>query len=175
MVKYEAYPIEKGGGNPEKITVIAESAGALLSVYALASTKSDTIREALSCPPVSISVDMLACFSGMFYTTERDLIGLVYPRNIYGERFKDREFMEYMNPENTEVMDNLPHMLLTSSDADFLKHYTLRYEKALRRAGHSCELIYYNAGNKELTHAFPALKPHLPESGEILKRIVEKI
>ena len=79
--------------------------------------------------------------------------------------------MERMNPEHPEIVSALPPVLMTGSGADFLKRYTLRYAKALRSQGHACRLLYYPKG-KHLTHAFPALRPELPESGEILEQIV---
>jgi acetyl esterase/lipase len=80
--------------------------------------------------------------------------------------------MQFMDPEHPEVMNCLPPVFLAGSDADFLKGYTKRYAAALRRAGHPCELVYFT-DNKALTHAFPALKPDLPESREVLDRLVE--
>ena len=58
--------------------------------------------------------------------------------------------------------------------ADFLKDNTKRYTAALRRAGHPCKLVYYE-DNRKLTHAFPALKPELPESRNVLDQLVEWI
>lgn len=52
------------------------------------------------------------------------------------------------------------------------KSYTKRYAKALRRAGHPCELVYYK-DNGKLTHAFPALKPDLPESGKVIDQMLD--
>jgi acetyl esterase/lipase len=79
-----------------------------------------------------------------------------------------------MNPEFPEIADSLPPVFLVGSDADFLKSYTKRFAAALRGAGHPCTLVYYE-DNKELTHAFPALKPDLPESRNVLDQLVEWI
>ena len=57
------------------------------------------------------------------------------------------------------------------SGADFLKSYTLRYAKALRTQGHPCELLYEPEG-KDLTHAYPTLRPEKPESQAALDRIL---
>jgi len=80
--------------------------------------------------------------------------------------------MELMDPEHAAVVSALPPMLLTSSGADFLKSYTLRYAKALQAQGHPCELLYYPSG-KALTHAFPSLRPELPESQDALECILD--
>jgi len=162
------------GGDPDQVAVVSESAGSFLSVYAVAALGSPVLRAAFGLSPVSLRVRALACFSGMFYTTRKDVVGLTYARNLYGDRRKDPSFIQYMNPECPEVMDQLPPVFLVGSDADFLRNYTKRYAAALREAGHPCTLVYYE-DNRELTHAFPALKPGIPESRDVLDKLVEWI
>ena len=162
------------GGDPDQVTVVSESAGSFLSVYTVASLSSPALREAFGLPDGSLQVRALACFCGMFYAARRDLPGLFYPRYLVGKKRKDASFMRYMNPECSEVAGSLPPVFLAGSDADFLKGYTKRFAAALRSAGHSCRLVYYR-DNKALTHSFPALKPDLPESREILDQLVEWI
>ena len=130
------------GGDPDRVVVVSESAGSY------------------------------NCFSGFFYTTRKDVVGLTYGRNLYGDRRKDPSFIRYMDPECPEVMEHLPPVFLVGSEADFLRNYTKRYAAALREAGHPCTLIYYE-DNKELTHAFPALKPGIPESKDVLDKLVK--
>ena len=162
------------GGDPDRVAVVSESAGSFLAVYAVAAMGSPALRSTLGLSAVSLRVRALACFSGFFYTTRKDAPGLVYASNLYGEKRKDPSLMRYMNPECPEVMDCLPPVFLAGSEADFLKSYTKRYAEALRRAGHPFELVYYK-DNKELTHAFPALKPDLPESRDVLEKLVKWI
>ena len=164
--------LEEYGGDPDQVTVVSESAGSFLSVYAVAALGSPVLRDAFRLQPVSLRVRALACFSGLFYTTRRDAVGLVYARNLYGDRRKDPSFIRYMNPECPEVIEQLPPVFMVGSDADFLRNNTKRYAAALREAGHSCTLIYYE-DNKELTHAFPALKPGIPESRDVLEKLVK--
>lgn len=172
-LSFVAGALEAYGGDPSRVAIASESAGSFLSLYAVAATVSPVLRKAfgLALPP-SICVRALACFSGMFYTARRDGVGLVYAKNIYGERKKDDAFMRFMDPEAPEVMNCLPPVFLVGSDADFMRSYTKRYAAALSRAEHPHMLIYYT-DNKALTHAFPALKPELPESREVMDRLVE--
>jgi acetyl esterase/lipase len=162
------------GGNPDQVIIVSESAGSFLSVYAIAALGSPELREMLGLSDSPLRIRALACFSGLFYTVRRDKVGLVYARNLYGKRRKDSSFMRYMNPECPDVMKQLPPVFLAGSDADFLKDNTKRYTAALRRAGHPCKLVYYE-DNRKLTHAFPALKPELPESRNVLDQLVEWI
>ena len=169
---YVSGKLTEYGGDPDQVAVVSESAGSFLSVYAVAALGSPVLRAAFGLSPVSRRVRALACFSGFFYTTRRDAVGLTYGRNLYGDRRKDPSFIRYMNPECPEVMEHLPPVFLVGSDADFLKSYTKQYAEALREAGRPCTLIYYE-DNKELTHAFPALKPGMPESKDVLDKLVK--
>jgi len=162
------------GGDPDRVTVVSESAGSYLSLFAVAAMGSPALRAAFGLTPAPLRVRALACFSGLFYTTRKDAVGLTYGRNLYGKRRKDPSFIRFLNPECPEVMEQLPPVFLVGSDADFLRSYTKRYAAALREAGHPCTLVYYE-DNKELTHAFPALKPGAPESRDVLDRLVKWI
>lgn len=165
--------LEEYGGDPDCVAVASESAGSFLSIYAVAAAASPVLREVFGLPPAPpLRLRALACFSGLYYTARKDGVGLLYAGNIYGGRIKDEAFMRFMNPECPEVMDSLPPVFLVGSDADFLRGYTKSFAEALRRTGHPCELVYYT-DNKALTHAFPALKPELPESRDVLNKLVD--
>ena len=159
------------GGNPDRMFVIGESAGAFLAIYSCAMSSSQTLCEAMGFNSASKPIKGLACLSGMFYTAKKDLIGRMYLKDLYGERRKDSELMQYMDPEHNEVMDNLPPVIMTTSSADFLKSYTLSYARALEKSGHSIKLLNYGEG-KHLIHAFPALNPFIPESVDAMSRIL---
>ncbi|MBQ6361254.1 MAG: alpha/beta hydrolase [Lachnospiraceae bacterium] len=166
-LSFVADSLDSLGGDPDRIFVIGESAGAFLALYASAAASSLKIRRAFGVPDHGLSVRGLVCFGGMFYTAGRDVIGAVYKKDIFGKRRKDKAFMTLIDPEKEEVTGSLPPVLLVSSKADFLRSYTLRYRKALKAAGHECRLLYFREG-KELTHAFPSLKPHLDESRKVM-------
>jgi len=158
------------GGDLDRVLVIGESAGAFLSLYAIALANSPQLQETLGIKAPELSVRAFASFGGMLYTAEFDPIGLVYRRDLYGERLRDERFMELVDPEDPRVESNLPPVLQVTSGADFLKSYTLRYNSALAMAGHDHRLIYYKKG-KELVHAFPSLHPELPQSKEVLEEL----
>lgn len=155
------------GGDLSRILIIGESAGGLLALYATALLGSPLLQKELGIAAPDLHARALACFGGMLYTANIDPLGLVYRRDMYGERLSDKKFMELMNPENPRVESYLPPVLQVTSGADFLKSYTLRYNKALAMAGHDHRLIYYEDG-KDLKHAFPSLRPDLPQSKEVL-------
>ncbi|MCR5789784.1 MAG: alpha/beta hydrolase [Lachnospiraceae bacterium] len=161
-------------GDTDRIYMMGESAGALLALYAAAMTGSQIIRDRIGvfCP--DLKVQGLIFSSGMLYTTHTDYIAAIYKKDLYGERRKDKEFMKYMDPEHPEVMQSLPGICLTTGYGDFLRKMTLRYAKALEKAGHPSLLLDYNDGEK-LPHAFVTLLPSLEESMDAIERIHEWI
>ena len=160
------------GGDADRMYLIGESAGVYLSVYASAMVTSKPLCDAMGFASATKPIKGLACLSGMFYTAKKDIIGRVYVKDLYGARRKDATLMQYMNPEHKEVIDNLPPVIMTTSDADFLKGYTVEYAEALTKAGHDALLLDYGKG-KHLIHAFPALSPYLPESIDAMSRILQ--
>lgn len=164
--------LERYGGDGSRVCVIGESAGAFVALYATALARSRALSETLGCPQPGLRPAALVCLSGMFYTTRANIIGIVYKKDMYGARCRETAFMDLMDPEHAEVVESLPPVLLTSSRGDFLNSHTLRYAKALERAGHPFELLYYPEG-KHLGHAFPSLNPSLPESREVMGKMTD--
>ncbi len=165
--------IEEYGGNKNAVNVVAESAGVYLALYCVAAHKSSKLREVLGCQVSGLNIQKMACYSGMYYTKRVDLIGALYPIQIYDLKCFNKEFMKFMNPENEEVYKALPPILMTSSDADFLKKYTLRYHEFLVSKGHECKLMYYT-GNKGLTHSFPSYRFDMKETYEVIDGLSNK-
>ena len=90
---------------------------------------------------------------------------------FYGDKRTDPVFLQYMDPENPEIINNLPPVFLITSRGDFLNNYTLMFHEALKKAGQTSHLVYY--GEQELTHAFPVMKPYLPQSRDSIDRMLE--
>lgn len=169
-LSYLASHASEFGGDPTRVLVNAESAGSFPALYATAVLGSVYLQEEFGIQAPELYVRGLACFGGMLYTTNDDPVGLVYHRAVYGSRLRDKDFMELMNPEDPRIERSLPSVLQVTSGADFLKSHTLRYDEALKRAGHDHRLIYFEEG-AELTHAFPSLRPELPQSKEVLDEL----
>ena len=157
------------GGDTDRIYVMSESAGAFLALYATAAANSSEVRRAYGCIDPGINVKALVCASGMLYVSTSFFIGLVYRKEFYGERRRDKKFMKYTDPEFSGIMNALPPVFLTTSKGDFLRRSTKKYVKALRGAGHPHRYMYFDSD--ELKHAFPFLLPMLPQSREVLGEI----
>ena len=158
------------GGDLSKVFVIGESAGAFLTEYAAAIEKSVVLQKEFGIKPSGLPIKGCIFFSGMFYTTRFDPVGIVYPKDLFGKRYKDKGLRKLLNPENPEVIDNLPPAYLISSRGDFLRNYTLRYARKLKKRGHPCK-VFYLKNSKHLRHAFVSVAPSLPESIRVQKWI----
>ena len=164
---------ESYGGDAANAYVIAESAAAYLAVYAIAMTGSEKIRSAVGYSASGLRIGAVAFVSGMFYTTKKDLIGLTYPPEIFRAKRKDDEFMALMDPENPEVICNLPPAILITCRRDFLRKYSFRFAEALVKAGRQYKLLYYAEKKKHLGHAFVTMWPDLQESRDAVSKIDE--
>ncbi|NCB32509.1 MAG: alpha/beta hydrolase [Erysipelotrichia bacterium] len=157
--------IREYGGDMFRISVIAESAGAFLAVYALASQHSEEIHRLIGFLFNDMSIKAISFISGMFYTAKNDMIGKFYPETLYGRERLDKLFINKMNPERQDVLDSLAPAIFITSQADFLRDYTLKYFDAYQKAGKDCMILDYPE-NIKLKHAFVAVKPNLPKSIE---------
>lgn len=163
---FAADTLAERGGDPDRVFLIAESAGALLGLYAAVMGVLPKLQTLMGCEAPKLSFKAVCFVSGMFYTTKKDMVGISYPYVIYPEQRRNEEFMRYMDVENPGIMAALPPAIMTSSRNDFLRKYTLGYHEALVRAGADSSLIYYALRNRDLGHAFVTLRPELPQSVE---------
>ena len=162
--------LQQHHGDPDRVFVIGESAGAFVSRFAVAAAHSRKLRALYQLPDPLLRFRGVIFFSGMFYLTRNDPVGMVYKKDAYGLHLADRQYMQYLDPDDPKINRLLPPVYLTSSRGDFLRSYTLQYANALKAQGHSCKL-WYAHDRSDLSHAFPSLMPSLPESKDILHRI----
>ena len=82
----------------------------------------------------------------------------------------DKKFLKYMNPEHSEIVDNLPPSFFVTSKGDFLNNYTLMYHKKLKKKGIATKLIYY--GEDKLGHAFVTMQPWIDQSQDAIDKMI---
>lgn len=160
------------GGDPNRVYLVAESAGVFAAVFAIAMTRSGAVRAALGGASPGVRIRAMAALSGMFYAKRKDLVGLVMSGNIIPKGSEGEKYARILDAERDDVVDALPPMFLVSSKGDFLRKYTLRYGDFLRERKKEYRLVYYDQG-KDLPHAFPSLAPDKPESLAVDQMIVQ--
>ncbi len=160
------------GGDLSHVYMVGDSGGACLITYTNAIQNNKRIAKAAGVKPSDLHINALGLISGMFYTDKFDKIGMFLPKFLYGKNYKKTSFAKYVNPENRELIRSLAPVWLVTSHNDYLRNYTIHFEKALTRANKEHEIIDFPK-NKNLTHAFCVFEPFLPESSEVINLLVE--
>ena len=160
------------GGDPDRIYMVAESAGVYVAVCAVGTTCSGAVREAVGGRDPGINIRAMAAISGMFYVRRKDMVGMVVGGNIVPKDRKNEKYAVLLDMESDEIIRCLPPIFLVSSKGDFLRKYTLRYGDFLKEHKKEYRMIYYDRG-KHLMHSFPSLAPELPESIAVDNMIVQ--
>ena len=154
-----------------RVFLTAESAGAYLAVYVAAMKNSKRLQEAIGYEPTRMVFKALGLHCGMYYTDRCDPIGWLLEDQFFGDKMADENFRQYLDPENDEILKNLPPVFLTTSRGDFLNNYTLMYHEALKKAGRESHLVYY--GDNSLTHAFAAAMTYRAASIDAIDKMVD--
>lgn len=154
------------GGDATRLFLVGDSAGAWLALYLAAMQRSERLAATAGVDLAGTPrVSALGLQSGMFYTQKFDSVGLFLPSLIYGKKFRAHPFFPYANPEHEEILTHLPPVFLVTGRGDFLRRYSRRYAKMLEKA--NADLCFLDKKDeKPLPHAFPAILPELPVSGE---------
>ncbi|WP_028509483.1 alpha/beta hydrolase [Ruminococcus sp. NK3A76] len=153
-----------------RLFLTGSSAGAFLALYVAAMKKSEKLQKAIGHKASRFKFKAVGLDCGMLYTNKQDPVGLLLADLFYGEKRDDPEFLRYTDPENPEIIDNLPPVFLNTSRGDFINKYTLTYHKALKKAGKPSKLVYY--GDKGLFHAFVGSFPWLDKSRDAIDKML---
>lgn len=164
--------IEQYGGDRSRIYQVGDSAGAFLSIFAVAAQKNPAIAEAGKFTPSKLPVKALGLISGMFYTTVSDSNCMFLRKDFYGKDWKHHPMSRFFDPAVQDIAGNLPPCFLVTSGADNLRSYTLKFHKGLTAAGTPCELLDFPM-DKALGHDFVATTPEKKESQQALNQMVE--
>ena len=162
--------LEQYHGDPRRIYLVGDSAGALICVYLAAMLKSRAVACAVNARTPNLDIRALGLISGMFYTAKPDSIGIFLTRYFYGAKWRSHPFKPYRNPEHPQIVGSLPPCMLITSEADNLRRYTMWYEQALAGAGVEHKLVDYGK-DPRLTHAFVCMEPQYPESQDSMDQL----
>jgi len=164
--------IEQYGGDRNRIYQVGDSAGAFLSIFAVAAQKNPAIGEAAGFTASKLPVKALGLISGMFYTTLNDSNCMFLRKDFYGKNWRKHPMSRFFDPAVSEVAGNLPPCFMVTSGADNLRSYTLKFQKGLTSAGTPCELLDFPV-NKDMAHDFVVTKPEKTESQQAIDRMTE--
>ena len=155
-----------------RIYMVAESAGAYLATYVAAMRNSKLLQTAIGYKPSKMRIKALGLISGMFYTTRKDATGRFLSRSFYGNDARSKRMAKFTNPEHPEIIYNIPPCYLVTSKYDMLERYTLDFAGELGNKGVE-HFLRHMGSDPKLIHAFPVLRPDLPESERVIDEIVK--
>ena len=155
-----------------RIYMVAESAGAYLATYVAAMKKSKALQDAIGYEPTRMKIRAMGLICGMFYTTRHDALGRFLSPSFYGNDKRSLRMAKYTNPEDPEIIYNIPPCYLVTSKADMLERYTLDFAGELGNKGIEHKLRHMGSDPK-LIHSFPVLRPDIPESVRVIDEIVD--
>ena len=147
-----------------RIFLVADSAGAYLAAYVSAMHDSKRLQDAIGYEPSKMIFAAVGFVCGMFYTNR------TLQEQIYGDKRFDEKFLEFMNIEHPEIINNIPPAFLITSCGDIFNNYSLRFNRALKKGGRTSKLIYL--GDEELQHIFPITNPEDPRSLEATDKML---
>ena len=155
-----------------RIYLVAESAGAYLATYVATMKKSKALQDAIGYASSRMNFKAMGLISGMFYTTRKDATGRFLAKSFYGKDEKSKAIARFTNPEDPEIIYNIPPCYLITSKADMLERYTLDFAGELGNKGVE-HFLRHMGSDPKLIHAFPVLRPDLPESERVIDEIVD--
>lgn len=159
-------------GDSNRVYLAGESAGALLGLYVSAMQASKPLQKSIGYEPSKLKIKALGLISGMFYTTRKDALGKFMSPMFYGKDKKGKDYLKYANPENDEIIYNIPPAYLTTSSADMYKSYTLDFVAQLKNKGIEHKFTHMGDDQK-LLHAYPVLRPDYSESKKVIEEIAD--
>lgn len=164
--------LEEFGGDPERVYLAGDSAGAFIGLYEMAARESKAIAESLNLKPTTLKIKAAAFISGMFYTARMDSVGGFLRQDFYGSAWRRHPFYPYMNPDVPEVAGNLPPLYLVTARLDNLRGYTMDFARGLKKAGKTYRLQDLPA-RKEMVHDFVIIKPEGEQAQQVINGICE--
>lgn len=160
------------GGDPERVYLAGDSAGAFIGLYEIAARENKAIAESLNLKPTTLKIKAAAFISGMFYTARTDSTGAFLRSDFYGKNWRKHSFRPYMDPAVKEVAGNLPPVYLVTAKLDNLRDYTMDFARGLKKAGKTYRLLDLPA-RKELVHDFVIIKPEAEKAQQVINGICE--
>lgn len=156
------------GLNMNDVFLTGDSAGALLSLFALAINNSEPLQNAFGLAPHGIGFKAANAISVMLDTVRGDMLKTL-GTSILREADENKTFAKYvkdpalMIPETT-----LPPTFLITSAEDLIRNDTLKYKKLLDAVGVQTRLIDEPKGKThKLVHVFPVKYSAYEESERV--------
>ena len=154
--------------NLNNVFMTGDSAGGLLTLFAVALARSERLRSLFSMEDPKIDIKGMGLISSMLDIAQRkDVIDYAKVLVLQGKEHLASDFIY----EPTRLFDNVlfPPCFLVTSSEDFIREDTLKLKRRFDEFKIKCELMDWEKGeSKTLEHVFSATFPKYPESQIII-------
>ena len=150
----------------------ADSAGALLGLFALAIEGSENIRHTFGIAPSGIRFRAAAFISIMLDTRRNDLLSFL-KRVVTDAEDTDKPYLPFiLNPGALTAYKQLPPLFLVTSAQDLIHRDTLKLRQLLAANGLEYQMMDWPRGKQHrLVHVFCVQYPTWPESRQVYAEI----
>ena len=149
-----------------------DSAGALLSLFALSIEASEPLQKAFGIAPSGITFHAAAFISIMLDTKRKGLLYFLGDVVCSAEDTGQPYLPYILNPSALVRETQLPPLYLVTSDEDLIQKDTLKFELLLTEASVEHRLLNFPKGkHKKLMHVFSVQYPLWEESREVYNEI----
>lgn len=156
------------GLNLDRCYLTGDSAGALLSLFALSINSSPSLQKTFGIPGCGISFRACGMISIMLDTNRSDLMRAINDQ-VTDKSDRGEPYESYLlDPSSLIGKAELPPIWLVTSSEDLIRKDTLKMDKALTDAGIEHVLRDFPKGkDRKLVHVFSVCYPMYPESKEV--------
>ena len=158
--------------NLNRCVLTGDSAGALLSLFALSINGSEALQRAFGIAGAGIPFRAAGLISIMLDTQRHDLMRAINSV-VTDKNDRGRPYEPYLlDPALLLRETNLPPLFLVTSAEDLIGKDTLKFDCLLTETGCAHELLQFPKGTeRKLPHVFSVMYPMYPESREVFAKM----
>ncbi len=158
--------------NRNRCVLAGDSAGALLSLFAMSLNESEALQQAFGIEGAGFSFRAAGLISIMLDTQRRDLMRAINSV-VTDENDRGKPYEPYLlDPALLLREAKLPPLFLVTSAEDLIGKDTLKLERLLTEADAPHTLLNFPKGDeRKLPHVFSVMYPMYPESREVFAKM----
>lgn len=158
--------------NLDRCVLTGDSAGALLSLFALSINSSEKLQRDFGIKGAGIPFLAAGFVSIMLDTQRRDLMRAIN-NVVTGKSDRGKPYEKYLlDPARLLDEAALPPLFLVTSAEDLISRDTLKLDRLLTEKGAAHTLLYFSKGTeRKLVHVFSVMYPMYPESREVFTKM----
>lgn len=160
------------GLNLDRCYLTGDSAGALLSLFALSIESSEKLQKVFGIEPSGISFKAAAFISIMLDTKRKGLLSFL-EKVVCNAGDIGKPYLPFiLNPSALLSEAHLPPLYLVTSDEDLIQKDTLKFDRLLTESDVEHRLMNFPKGkHQKLIHVFSVQYPLRTESREVYDEI----